>query len=305
MPQLGFIGVGSIGYWMADRLQEAGNALVVHDTHTERARQLLKGESTLADSPKAVADSADIVFLSLPTPDALKAVASGQAGLAAGSSAKLIVDLSTVGPDAAIEVAALLQKSGKEYLDAPVSGGIPGAKKGTVAIMVAGSDAAYKTAVPFLEMIGRPVRVGDMAGKGQVLKLLNNYLSGTAMAATAEAMAAGVHAGLDPAVMLEVFNASSGRNTATSDKFPRSVLDRSFDYGFRTALFHKDVRLCKAFADGFGAPFPVLEAVDRAWEHAAAELGDKDFTRIIELLERPLNLVVGSAKETSDRINDG
>src|SRR5690606_16571976 len=148
-----------------------------------------------------------------------------------------------------------------------------------------GTDAAYEAALPFLETIGRPIPVGDAPGRGQAPTLLTTYLSATAMAATAEAMVAGVRAGLDPAVMREVFNASSGRNTATSDKFPRSVLGRSFDYGFRTALFHKDVRLCKAFADGFQAPFPVMEAVDRAWEHAAAELGDEDFTRIVELLE--------------------
>jgi len=134
--------------------------------------------------------------------------------------------------------------------------------------------------------------VGDKPGQGQAMKLLNNQLSAMAMAATAEVMVLGVKAGLDPVLMLDVLNAGSGRNTATTDKFPRSVLDRSFNFGFRAVLLHKDVRLCKQFADEFEVPFSIGSAVDKVWENAAAQLGDEDFTRIVELMEREAKVTI-------------
>ena len=296
MAQIGFIGLGNMGFPMARRLREAGTDLLVHDVRPERCRELVGAAGGVAATAREVCDGADIVLLSLPTPDALRDVATGPDGLVGSRGPKLVGDLSTVGPAVAREVAETLRGVGIEYMDAPVSGGVPGAEKGTLAIMVSGSDAAFARLRPLLQVIGRPILVGDAPGQGQALKLLNNFLSATAMAATAEAMALGVKAGLDPAVMLEVFNASSGRNTATSDKFPRSVLNRSFDYGFRTVLLHKDVRLCKLFADGLGASLTVVPAVDQVWERAAAELGDGDFTRIVELVEAPLGVVVGAGR---------
>lgn len=299
MARVGFIGLGNMGFPMARRLREAGTDLLVHDARHERCRDLLATGGPAAGgatgTPKEVGDGADLVFLSLPTPEALRAVATGANGLVESSGLKLVVDLSTVGPAVAKEVAAALAQRGIEYMDAPVSGGVPGAEKGSLAVMVSGSAEAFARARPLLEIIGRPILVGDAPGQGQAVKLLNNFLSATAMAATAEAMALGVKAGLDPAVMLDVFNASSGRNTATTDKFPRSVLDRSFNYGFRTVLLHKDVRLCRDFAESLGASLTVVPAVDRAWERAAAELGDGDFTRIVELVEAPLGVTVGRA----------
>jgi 3-hydroxyisobutyrate dehydrogenase-like beta-hydroxyacid dehydrogenase len=301
MTRTGLIGVGNMGLPMARRLRESGRELLVHDIRTERAREAGGAAPAVAKSPREVGDGAEIVLLSLPTPDAVRAVATGMDGLAEGRKVKLVVDLSTIGPTVAREVAAAFEEKGIEYLDAPVSGGVPGAEKGTLAVMVSGSKPGFERARPLLEVIGRPILVGDAPGQGQALKLLNNFLSATALAATAEAMALGVKAGLDPGVMLDVFNISSGRNTATTDKFPRSVLSRRFDYGFRTVLLHKDVRLCKQFGDSFEAPFGVLAAVDRAWERAAAELGDKDFTCIVELAERPLGVVVGGVPSTANR----
>ena len=141
----------------------------------------------------------------------------------------------------------------------------------------------------------REVEEADGAGQGQAMKVLNNMLSATAMVATAEVMVLGVKAGLDPAVMLDVLNTSSGRNTATADKYPRCVLDRSFNYGFRSVLFYKDVHLCQQFAHEFGVPFVVGDAVDKVWERAARELGDGDFTRVVELVERGAGVQVGAA----------
>jgi 3-hydroxyisobutyrate dehydrogenase-like beta-hydroxyacid dehydrogenase len=290
MATLGFIGIGNMGAPMATRLINAGHDLVVFDTSAERAASL---GAKVVGSTKEVADAAEIVLLSLPVPDAVRAVIAGPDGLVHGGKVKIIVDLSTTGRDTIVAMAEILAKRGITLVDAPVSGGPLGAEKGTLAVMVAGPAEARDVAKPFLELIGRVFIVGDAAGQGQVMKVLNNLLSATAMAATTEAMIVGAKAGLNARTMIDVLNASSGRNTATADKFPRSVLNRSFDFGFRAVLLHKDVKLCRTLAEGLGMPFGIGAAVEAAWAHAAAELGDEDFTRIVEVLERGTGVVVG------------
>lgn len=280
-----------MGLPMATRLRDAHHTLVVQDTRHEHA-VAFAGAAATAGTPRELADRADIVLMSLPTPASVRAVVEGKDGLAQGRRAKLVVDLSTIGPATAIAAAQALQQQGIGFMDAPVSGGVSGAEKGTLAVMASGAPADFERARPILEKIGRVFLVGERPGQGQAMKLINNLLSANAMAATAEVMALGVKAGLDASVMLEVLNASSGRNTATTDKFPRSVLDRSFNFGFRAVLFNKDVRLCKEFADGYGLPFTIGNAVAQVWEAAAAELGDRDFTRIVELVERRAGVLI-------------
>ncbi|UHL63970.1 NAD(P)-dependent oxidoreductase [Paralcaligenes sp. KSB-10] len=281
---------------MATRLRNAKCALIVQDLRHQQALAFA-GPEAAARTPRELADRADIVLMSLPTPASLRAVVEGADGLAQGRRAKLAIDLSTTGPATAVAVAEILQQRGMRFLDAPVSGGVSGAAKGTLAIMASGAQADFERAQPFLEMLGRVFLVGDRPGQGQAMKVLNNLLSANAMAATTEVMALGVKAGLDASVMLDVLNASSGRNTATTDKFPRSVLDRSFNFGFRAVLLNKDVRLCKEFADEYGVPFTIGRAVAEVWETAATELGDQDFTRIVELVERRAGVVIeGKAK---------
>jgi 3-hydroxyisobutyrate dehydrogenase-like beta-hydroxyacid dehydrogenase len=292
---IGFIGLGNMGYPMAMRLREASPSLVVHDVRREHAVGFAGGSSNVAESPRELADRVDVILMSLPTPSAMLTVVEGKDGIAMGSRAKLVIDLSTTGPTTAIVAAARLAQSGIAFMDAPVSGGVTGASKGTLAIMVSGAQDDFINARPLLEHLGKVFLVGDKPGQGQAMKLLNNQLSATAMAATAEVMALGVKAGLDASVMLDVLNAGSGRNTATTDKFPRSVMDRSFNFGFRAVLLHKDVRLCKQFADEFGVPFSIGAAVDKVWEHAAAELGDGDFTRVVELIEREAHVKIQGA----------
>jgi 3-hydroxyisobutyrate dehydrogenase-like beta-hydroxyacid dehydrogenase len=280
---------------MAMRLLEASPSLVVHDVRRAHAEGFAGGSSNVAESPRELADRVDVILMSLPTPSAMLAVVEGKDGIAMGSRAKLVIDLSTTGPTTAIAAAARLAQSDIAFMDAPVSGGVTGASKGTLAIMVSGAQDDFLNARPLLEHLGKVFLVGDKPGQGQAMKLLNNQLSATAMAATAEVMALGVKAGLDASVMLDVLNAGSGRNTATTDKFPRSVMDRSFNFGFRAVLLHKDVRLCKQFADEFGVPFSIGTAVDKVWEHAAAELGDRDFTRVVELIEREAHVKIQAA----------
>ena len=289
---IGFIGLGNMGHPMAMRLREASLSVIVHDVRRKHAEGFAGGTANVAESPRELADQVDVILMSLPTPSAMLAVVEGKDGIAMGSRAKLVIDLSTTGPTSAIAAAEQLARSGIAFMDAPVSGGVTGAANGTLAIMVSGAQADFAIAKPLLDLLGKVFLVGNKPGQGQAMKLLNNQLSATAMAATAEVMALGVKAGLNASVMLDVLNAGSGRNTATTDKFPRSVLDRSFNFGFRAVLLHKDVRLCKQFADEFKVPFSIGSAVDKVWEQAAAELGDGDFTRVVELIEREAHVKI-------------
>ena len=292
MTTLGFIGLGNMGHPMATRLRGTHADLVVQDVRGDHALAFAGDAARAAASPRDLADRVDIILMSLPTPDALRAVTQGADGIGQGRRAKLVIDLSTIGPAASVEAARHLAESGIALVDAPVSGGVTGAAKGTLAIMASGAAAAVERARPLLALLGKVFVVGDAAGQGQAMKLLNNQLSATAMAATAEVMALGVKVGLDPSVMLDVLNAGSGRNTATTDKFPRSVLDRSFNFGFRAVLLHKDIRLCKQFADAHGVSFAIGTAVDGVWARAAQELGDQDFTRVVELIERDAQVTI-------------
>ena len=203
------------------------------------------------------------MLVSLPTPEVVRAVALGPDGLIHGGALRTYVDLSTTGQAVAVEVAAALAERGVATLDAPVSGGVRGAINGTLAVMVAGPAPALERVRPLLEVFGRVFHVGERPGLGQLMKLANNFLSATAIVATAEAVVLGVKGGLDPATMLEVINASTGRNTASEDKFPRQILTGNYAAGFTAGLLTKDLGLCAAAAEALGVPMPVAAASPR------------------------------------------
>jgi 3-hydroxyisobutyrate dehydrogenase-like beta-hydroxyacid dehydrogenase len=168
-----------------------------------------------------------------------------------------------------------------------VSGGVAGAVAGTLAVMVSGPRALCADLEPMLAVFGKVFFIGERAGMGQTMKLANNLLSATAMAATAEAVVFGVKSGLDPAIMCDVINAGSGRNTASMDKIPKQVITRRFAQGFATGLMYKDVRLCLEEAENAGVPMPVASGVRAIWARANEELGaDSDMTEITKLIER-------------------
>jgi 3-hydroxyisobutyrate dehydrogenase-like beta-hydroxyacid dehydrogenase len=284
---IGFVGLGQMGGPMTRRLIAAGHALVVRDVHPEAVTALVGAGAAAAGSPAEVADRAEVVLVSLPTPQAVRDVALGAEGLIHGSAMRTYVDLSTTGQTVAVEVAKVLGERGIVTLDAPVSGGVRGAMGGTLAVMVSGPAPELERVRPLLEVFGRVFHVGDRPGLGQLMKLANNFLSATAIAATAEAIVLGVKGGLDPAVMLDVINAGTGRNTATEDKFPRQVLSGRYAAGFTTGLLTKDLDLCAAAAEALGVPMPVAAEVHAQWRRAVAELGaDADITRIVALVER-------------------
>src|SRR5205085_6875957 len=221
----------------------AKHDLVVFDTRKEAVDRLIAMGAMAASSPKEVADRVETVLASLPSLQASLEVATGADGVIEGARVKRFVDLSTVGSQMAVRIHGLLAKRNIVQLDSPVSGGVGGAEKGTLAVMVSGPRADFEVAKPALDVIGKVFFIGEKPGSGQTMKLANNFLSATAMVATSEAVVMGVKSGLDAAVMIDVINAGSGWNTARGDKFPRAVLPRSFDFGFATGLMVKDVRL--------------------------------------------------------------
>jgi 3-hydroxyisobutyrate dehydrogenase-like beta-hydroxyacid dehydrogenase len=284
--EIGFVGLGNIGLPMARRLLDAGHAMVVCDLDAARVRRMADAGALPAGTAAEVAARVETVFTSLPSPPALEAVALGADGLTEGGAVRRLVDLSTVGPDTSRRVAAGLAEHGIAFVDAPVSGGVAGAANGTLALMVAAAPDERAAVEPVLAALGRVCAVGEEPGLGQVMKLLNNYLGATALAATAEAFVYGVKAGLDPAIMVDVVNAASGRNSATQDKFPRSVLPGTFDYGFAAGLMAKDVSLFAADAEARGVPLWVGAAVREVWRFTRDQLGpDADFTEVVRPFE--------------------
>jgi 3-hydroxyisobutyrate dehydrogenase-like beta-hydroxyacid dehydrogenase len=294
---IGFIGLGKMGFPMARRLVEAGHQLVVFDTRKEVVEQLMALGAQAASSPKEIADRVETVMASLPSLQASLEVATGPGGVIEGKRVKRFVDLSTVGSQMAVKIHGLLAHKHIVQIDSPVSGGVGGAEKGTLAVMVSGPRADFDIVKPALEVIGKVFFIGEQPGSGQTMKLANNFLSATAMVATSEAVVMGVKSGLDPAIMIDVINAGSGMNTASRDKFPRAVLPRSFDFGFATGLMVKDVRLALDEMKSLGLSMEVAEAVGRLWEVVIREMGpESDFTSAIKPIEKAAGVVVGGAK---------
>ncbi len=292
--EIGFIGVGRMGFHMVRRLIEAGHTLTVYDSSSDAVARVVKLGAQAAASPLDIANRIETVMASLPTPDIVLKVATEVSN---GSRIRRFIDLSTTGAQMAQRTAELLKARNVAQIDSPVSGGVAGAEKGTLAVMVSGPAADVALAEPALAVIGKVFKLGERTGTAQTMKLLNNYLSATAMAATSEAMVMGVKAGLEPRVMLDVINAGSGMNTASRDKFPRAIITRTFDAGFATNLMLKDVKLCLEESNALGVPNDIMSVVRRLWQVTENEIGgDKDFTTIVQPLERRAGVEVKEQK---------
>ncbi|MBX6367350.1 MAG: NAD(P)-dependent oxidoreductase [Rhodospirillales bacterium] len=280
---LGFIGVGRMGGPMARRLIEAGYQLTIYDTNEAAMAPLCALGASRAASAAQVASAAEAVFASLPTPEIVAAVAEAVTG---GNRIKTFVDLSTTGPRMSAAIAVRLGEHRIVTLDCPVSGGVAGAEKGTLAVMVSGPRETLDALRAPLEVFGKVFYVGDRPGLAQTMKLVNNLLSVAALAITSEGIVMGVKAGLDPLLMTEVINAGSGRNSATQDKFPKAIIPRRFNSGFATGLAYKDVKLCLEEAEALGVPMVVGNAVRQLLGIAKAmHGGDSDFTSIVRPVE--------------------
>jgi len=285
--QIGFVGLGAMGAPMVRRLLQAGFAVTVSDLNAAALAAAAASGARTAHTPAELADECDVVMVSLPTPDVVRRVALGPDGLHAGGRAKVYVDLSTTGARVAREVAAGLAPRGIAALDAPVSGGPPGAEAGTLSIMVSGDPAAFQTVRPVLAAMGTNTRlVGTEVGQGQLLKLVNNLMLAANYAVACECLVMGAKAGLDPSVMVDVVNKSSGRSFASEHFVPRPVLQREFAFGFRMELMSKDVRLALEEAEALGTPMFTCVAARHLYNCAIGHgQPDDDVTRLMELLE--------------------
>jgi 3-hydroxyisobutyrate dehydrogenase-like beta-hydroxyacid dehydrogenase len=283
---VGFIGLGNIGGPIAANVSAGGFPLLAYDAAGTAAR-LPKG-AVAANSCAQVAAESTILFMSLPNAQAVGSVVSEITGAARGSL-KVVVDLSTIGVRAATKAAEALSKVSVSYLDSPVSGGVDGAKKRKIAVMCAGSRQAFDQAQPYLDAISeRPFYVGHRPGQGQALKLLNNFLSATALAATSEAVIFGLRNGLAMESILEVVNASSGRSMATVDKFPNHVVTGKFASGFHNTLMNKDVSLYLNEATLAHCDGPMGALVADIWRRFSEDMPACDFTLIYQFVNQEI-----------------
>jgi len=288
MTTVGFLGLGRMGAGMSARLLGQVDRLLVHDIDPAAVSALVDQGAEAAGSAAALGAQCEIVFTSLPTPAIVR---EAMAEIVSGGSPGIICDLSTSGPQLAQELAAMLAPKGIASFDAPVSGGIARAHDGTLSLMVGGPEVEYEMLRQLLERMGKPFYMGDTPGAGQTMKLVNNLLGAVAIGVTAEGMAFGIKAGLDPARMIEVLNQSTGINSATRDKWPRSVLPRTFDFGFAAALSLKDTKLLMDEAEAMQVPLQLGSVVERYLERTLAECGeDADFTAIAKVVESDAGL---------------
>lgn len=279
-----FIGVGRMGGPMAQRLLEAGYSIAALDKDPAALAAITNKGGTVIQSLEEI--DSRVIITSLPTPVILEKVAADLPKNKTDQNS-ILIDMSTTGAQAAQRIAETLSQKGISMIDAPVSGGIKGAIKGTLAISASGPEGPYNKVLPILNILGKVFYVGPLPGQGQTVKLINNLLSVAAVAISAEAIVMAEKAGLDVAQTLEIINSGSGRNSATADKFPNHVLTRTFDYGFALDLADKDVRLCLQEADAIGVPMIVGGAVRQLMAICRQSCGNTaDITDVVSTVEK-------------------
>lgn len=280
---IGFIGLGQMGGPMAANIAKAGYKMVCFDAAGTAA--LMPEGAVAGASVEDVVKKADTVFLSLPNGPIMQSVAQEIAAVDSARAA-LIIDLSTVGPDASRTAAKNLSLKQIGFGDAPVSGGRAGAIKASISLMFSGDKSVFDDHFDvFKSFAANPFHVGDAPGQGQTVKMLNNFLSATNMAATSEAIAFGMSQGLDMKLMLDVVNVSSGANSASLDKFVNRILPETYDAGFFAELLNKDVQLYITNVRAAGTASDVGEAVATVWQAATDEFEPKtDFTNIYKFI---------------------
>lgn len=275
-PVVGFVGLGNMGWRMAANLAAAGFSLVVRDSNADtQARFAAEHGATVAASPESFADAAVVVTM-LPDGAAVReAILGWKGGIAAALEPDAVVlDMSSSDPVGTKALAGELAPSGVRVIDAPVSGGITRAEAGTLSLMVGGQDEdAFARVRGALETVGERIfRTGPL-GSGHAMKALNNFLGAAAYTTAAEALAIGHEFGLDPRVMLDVVNASTGRSFNTEVVFKDDVITGRYGTGFALGLLAKDVAIAAKLAEAVGVDAPACQVVRRRWAEAAAALG--------------------------------
>ena len=288
--RVGFVGLGNMGWPMARNLARAGFELTVRDADLERQEQFASEFGCAAAATPAGFSRVDAVITMLPTGQIVRDVLLGwEGGLAAAlAPGTVVVDMSSSEPTGTQELSAAFSERGVALVDAPVSGGVKGADAGTLSIMVGGDDeAAIARVRPLLEVLGGRLFETGPLGSGHAMKALNNYMSAVGYAAAAEALLVGARFGLDPANMVDVINASSGRNDTTERMLKSQVLSRQFATGFTLALHAKDVGIAAGLAEAIGIEAPLCQLTKRVWAEVAASEGPTaDCTEAIRYWEK-------------------
>ena len=284
--KVGFIGLGIMGKPMARNLIKAGYELVAYNKSREKADELAEEGAVAAGSPKEVAATCGTVITMLPDSPEVREVVTGENGVLEGiESGSLLVDMSTISPVVTEELAAEAQKKGVSMLDAPVSGGEPGAVDGTLSIMVGGAEEDFEILRPIFGVLGETVvRVGEV-GAGQVVKACNQIVVALVIEAVSEALVLGSKAGVDPAKIIEVLSGGLA-GTKVMEAKKSSFLNHDFDPGFRVELHHKDLGIALAAGREYGVALPVTAIVDQMLEALKARgSGDRDHSAILTLIE--------------------
>ncbi len=278
MQTIGIVGLGMMGRPMAERLHRAGYPLIVQD-----ARQTL-AQAFAATHAGAVAagsfedfDACEVVITMLPDSDAVDAVvigSEGQPGLVATmKTGALLIDMGSSQPVRTRALARTIEAAGKRFIDAPVSGGVKRAIDGTLAIMIGGDVDLFDAQRTLFGHLGTTIIHVGPAGAGHAMKALNNYVSAAGLVAAAEALHAGRRFGLDPDLMTDVFNSSTGRNNTTENKIKPFMLSGRFDSGFSAALMAKDLGTAVSLGDWVGTPMGLGNKVLTMWQAASDALG--------------------------------
>lgn len=294
--RVGFVGLGIMGKPMAKNLIKAGHQLVVYEG--SGAADELKGEGAeTASSYKAVAEQCGIVITCLPNSPEVEEVYRGDEGLLAGAGeGALLIDMSTISPLVTKELAREASERGVKTLDAPISGGEPGAIAGELAIMVGGDEAEFERAKPVFEAMGTPVHVGE-AGSGQIVKACNQIIVGIVLEGVSEALVLGSKAGVDPAKIIQAVSGGLA-GTKVMDQKRDKFLEHDFDPGFRIELHHKDLGIALATAREVGVPLPVTALVDQMLQELEVKgRGDLDHSALLSVIEDAATHKIGEKTE--------
>ncbi len=286
---IGFIGLGSMGWPMASLLHKAGYPLVVIDASTERAQKFATEiGGTVATSNRALAQASDIIVTILPTSAIVDAVLNGPEGVIAGLRAgSIVVEMSSGVPTTTRTLAEQVAAAGGHLVDAPVSGGVPRAITGELAIMFGGSADLLERVRPVLACMGTAITHTGDVGSAHAMKALNNLVSAGGFLIGVEALLIGKRFGLDPAAMVDVLNASTGMNNSTQKKFKQFVLSGKYNAGFGLDLMVKDLSIALGMGKDTNTPTPFASLCREMWAASAAMLGPgQDHTAVTKMSEK-------------------
>ncbi|MFY3194927.1 NAD(P)-dependent oxidoreductase [Achromobacter xylosoxidans] len=299
LERAGLIGIGSMGWPMAARLAQAGYAVTVYDAvpgQADRFAQEVGGQA--AATCAALAAQSDIVFTMLPTSAIVEQVLSGEQGVLAGMQpGSVVVDMSSGVPAHTQRLAQAVAAAGSQMVDAPVSGGVPRARSGELAIMFGGPAATLERVRPALSAMGTSITAVGEVGSAHAMKALNNLVSAGGFLIGVEAMLIGQQFGLDPEVIVDVLNASTGMNNSTQKKFKQFVLSRQFNSGFGLDLMVKDLGIALGIATDTGTPTPFAALCRELWAAAGKTLGKgQDHTAVARLSEQLAGVELAARK---------